>query len=221
MSGRTTASSPVRGRAQRLVAPITALVALASAGLLAACGGGGGAGGFGNPPDIQNPGLETGSQTLSFEYFQRCVQPIYVAQLLVHLNGRDSINTCASAGCHDNTNGTGGALRLIGSAALVDLANAANTPEVARTTEMYRNYISSLGSVQFSSPADSRLLTKPMVRGVLHGGGLIFETADDPNAKLIRYWISHPMPPDQDEFGANAAQMFNPPDPATGACLSE
>lgn len=186
---------------------------------LAACGGGGG--GLDNPPNIANPDLSTSSRTLSFEYFQRCVQPIYLAELLVHLNGRDSLNTCAASGCHDNEHGTGGSLRLIGAAPAIDLEDASNTPEVVRATAMYRNYVSSLGSVQFSSPADSRLLTKPMVRGVLHGGGLIFESADDPNARRIRYWISHPMPADQDEFGPNAHQMFSPPDPKTGACLSE
>lgn len=199
---------------RRAAAP--ALAAAVVAAGLAACGGGSNP--VGNPPDIENDGQESSSQTLSFEYFQRCVQPIYVAQLLIHLNGRDSINTCSSAGCHDNDNGTGGALRIVGSAPVVDLTDPANTPDVVRGLVMYRNYYSSLGSVQFSSPSDSRLLTKPMVRGVLHGGGLIFESEDDPNAKLIRYWISHPMPADQDEFGANAAAMFNP---TTGACLTE
>lgn len=194
--------------------------ALLAAGLgLAACGGGSNPGG--NPPDIENPGQGGSSQTLSFEYFQRCVQPIYTAQLRIQLNGRESINTCASAGCHDNDHGTGGALRIVGTAPVVDLGDPANTPEAVRGLVMYRNYFSSLGSVQFSSPADSRLLTKPMVRGVLHGGGLIFENADDANAKVIRYWISHPMPPDQDEFGENARSMFNPPDPATGTCVVE
>jgi len=192
-----------------------AALALAGSLALAACGGGNP---VGNPPDIQNPGTENSSQTLSFDYFQRCVQPIYTAQLRIQLNGQESINTCASSGCHDNDNGTGGALRIVGSAPQVDLTDPANDAATVRGLVMYRNYFSSLGSVQFSSPDDSRLLTKPMVRGVLHGGGLIFESADDPNAKLIRYWISHPMPPDQDEFGANAAAMFNP---TTGECLSE
>lgn len=205
--------------ATRFPTPRRLLPAALLAGLaaLVACGGGGNP--AGNPPDIENPGLETGSQVLSFEYFQRCIQPIYLAQLRIHLNGRESLNTCASAGCHDNAHGTGGALRIVGDAPVVDLA--ATTPEAARATEMYRNYRSSLGSVQFSSPADSRLVTKPMVRGVLHGGGLIFESEADANVQRILYWIGRPLPPDQDEFGVNANQMFDPPDATTGACKVE
>jgi hypothetical protein len=53
---------------------------------------------------------------------------------------------------------------------------------------------------------------------VLHGGGLIFESEDDDNARLLRYWISRPMPQGQDEFSTAAASMFTPPDPETGTC---
>ena len=39
---------------------------------------------------------------------------------------------------------------------------------------------------------------------VLHGGGQIFPNDQDPNVKLIAYWISHPVPLGQDEFSATA-----------------
>ena len=49
-------------------------------------------------------------------------------------------------------------------------------------------------------PIESRILAKPMVNGVLHGGGLVFETAQDPDARLIQYWINNPAPTGSDEF---------------------
>ena len=71
------------------------------------------------------------------------------------------------------------------------------------------------------SPDQSRLVNKPLVRGVLHGGGLIFGNPNDPEAKLIRYWINRPMPQGQDEFSVAANTMFTPADPATGACNTD
>ena len=113
---------------------------------------------------------------------------------------------------------SGGALRLLGSAAPVD---ASATPDAVRASDMYKNYYSSLGETVVGNPDQSRLLNKPLVRNTLHGGGLIFESADDPAAKRIRYWINRPMPAGQDEFSSAANTMFTPADPATGACNSD
>ena len=60
-----------------------------------------------------------------------------------------------------------------------------------------------------------------MGQPVLHGGGLIFSSEQDPNVKLIRYWISRPMPQGQDEFSSAAKSMFTPADPVTGSCNTE
>jgi hypothetical protein len=57
-----------------------------------------------------------------------------------------------------------------------------------------------------------------LLQGVLHGGGLIFASATDPNVRLLQYWVSHPMPTGQDEFGGAANAMFTPPDPVAGTC---
>ena len=186
----------------------------AAAALLAACGGGGA---LDNPPDVANPPGEQG-QKLSYVYFQRCVNPVLKAQLRVVINGVATVNTCASAGCHDNATGTGGALRLFGNAAAVDPALGAAT---VRASDMYKNYYSSLGETVVGSPDQSRIMNKPLVRGVLHGGGLIFEDVNTPEAKLIRYWISRPMPLGQDEFSTAANSMFTPADPVTGVCNTD
>jgi hypothetical protein len=190
---------------------------VAAAGLtvqLVACGGGT----LDNPPDVVNPPPQTTGQKLSFAYFQRCVQPVLNAQLRVVINGVSSINTCAAGGCHDNATGTGGALRLTAGATLQSLAQ---TPDALRATEMYRNFYSSMGETVIGAADSSRLLNKPLVRGVLHGGGLIFDNPDDPSAKLFRYWISRPMPQGQDEFSTAAAALFTPADPNTGACNTQ
>lgn len=182
-----------------------------AAAVSAACGGGSP---LDNPPTLLNPPGSTG-QKLSYAYFERCVNEVLKTPLPVNINGAVSVNTCASAGCHDNLTGTGGALRLLQAAAP---AASAATPDEVRATDMYKNYYSSLGESVVGAPDDSRLLNKPLVRGVLHGGGLIFESVNSAEAKVIRYWISRPMPQGQDEFGSAAAAMF---DAATGACRFE
>jgi hypothetical protein len=182
--------------------------AAVAAAMLTACGGG-------NPPDVVNtPG--GGGQNLSFVYFQKCVNPALIAQLSLPTGGAGS---CAASGCHDNANGTGGAFRMRESAAAVDLA--ATAPDAVRETEMYRNFYSAQGSSVIGSPSSSKMLTKPLVQGVLHGGGQIFPNVDTPEARLIAYWISRPMPQGQDEFSAASASMFTPADPATGTCNTQ
>ncbi|MDP2004592.1 MAG: hypothetical protein Q8K45_02860 [Rubrivivax sp.] len=190
-----------------LTHPTRLLPAITTAALVA-CGGGSP---LDNPPTLANPPGTTG-QKLSYAYFERCVNEVLKTPLQVNINGAISTNTCASAGCHDNTTGTGGALRLLEAAAP---AASAATPAEVRATDMYKNYYSSLGESVVGAPDDSRLLNKPLVRGVLHGGGLIFESLTSAEAKVIRYWISRPMPQGQDEFSTAAATMF---DPITGAC---
>ncbi|AKJ29225.1 hypothetical protein AAW51_2534 [Caldimonas brevitalea] len=186
---------------------------------LTACGGGG-SNPLDNPPNVSNPRGTVG-QKLSYVYFQKCINPIFLKQLPVHQNGTVSNNTCAGSGCHDNTSGTGGAFRIVSGAQSVDLGSPANTPDVVRETDMYKNFYSAQGEVVFGAPMESRLLTKPMVLNVLHGGGLVFENADDPNVKLIEYWINHPMPEGQDEFSSAGHNMFTPADPETGSCNIE
>jgi predicted small lipoprotein YifL len=211
-----TAAARPRAGAVRAGA-LAALTAALTATVLTGCGGGNP---LSNPPEVSNPPGTT-TQTLSFAYFQRCINPIFLAQLQITLNGVRSTNTCAAAGCHDNTSGTGGAFRVIGAAQTVDTTNAANTADVIRATDMYKNFYSAQAEVSFGSPAQSRLLTKPRVFNVLHGGGLIFETDQDPNLKLIQYWINRPLPQGQDEFSASANTMFTPPDPINGACNTQ
>jgi hypothetical protein len=192
-------------------------LAFAAALALASCGGGNP---LDNPPQVANPPGITG-QKLSFAYFQRCINPIFLAQLQINQGGVLSTNTCAGSGCHDDTSGTGGAFRVVPSAQPVDLTNPANTPDVIRAGDMYRNFYSAQGEVVIGSPLQSRLLLKPLVLNVLHGGGLIFPSDQDPNARLIQYWITHPMPQGQDEFSSAANGLFTPADSGTGACNTQ
>jgi hypothetical protein len=192
-----------------------AVVALALAG----CGGGGG-NPLGNPPLIVNP-PGTSGQRLSFAYFQKCINPIFKAQLQINQNGVISTNSCAGSGCHDNTTGTGGAFRVRPQASDLDLSDPANTPDVVRASDIYKNYYSAQGEVIPGAPTQSRLLNKPLVRTVLHGGGLIFENDQDPNLKLIQYWIGRPAPQGQDEFSTAFDSMFTPPNPMTGTCNTQ
>ena len=185
---------------------------------LTGCGGGD-SNPLGNPPSIQNPPT-VGGQRLSFAYFQKCINPIFLAQLQINQGGTVSTNTCASSGCHDNITGTGGALRLVPGALTADLSNAANTPDVVRPMDIYKNFYSAQGSTVIGTPLSSLLLKKPLTLNVLHGGGVVFASQSDANAKLIAYWIGRPMPAGQDEFSSAADSMFTPPNAATGTCNS-
>ena len=197
----------------------TLLGAVLVVALVSGCGGGEG-NPLGNPPTVLNPPA-AGGQRLSFVYFQRCINPIFLAQLQINQGGVVSTNTCASSGCHDNSTGTGGAFRVVQSAQRVNLADPANTPDMVRSSDMYKNFYSAQGSSVVGSPAQSRMLTKPLTLNVLHGGGVVFADMNDANARLLAYWIGRPMPQGQDEFSTSANTMFTPADPATGACNSQ
>ena len=194
------------------------LAAFALAAALGACGGSSNP--LDNPPAIEN-GPGAGGQKLSFAYFQRCLYQTVRADLPIHERNVSSMNTCAGSGCHDNTNGTGGAFRVVQNAATVDITDPANTVDMIRATDMYKNFYSAQAAVVLGSPTQSRLLTKPLVQGVLHGGGIVFETPDDPNAKLIAFWISRPVPAGHDEFSPSANNLFTPADPNTGTCNTQ
>ena len=187
-------------RTHRSAATVRRTVAAAFAVLgLASCGGGND-NPLDNPNTLSNPTL-SGNQRLRFAYFQNCVFPVFLKPLPIRFaNGTTTINTCAASGCHDNANGTGGAFRVIPNAQPIDPSNPANTADIIRASDMYKNFYSAQGEVVFGSALTSRILAKPMVNGVLHGGGLVFESAQDADARLIQYWINNPSPSGSDEF---------------------
>jgi len=189
------------------------------ASMLVACGGDGG-----NRSTTRRrcrTPSRTSGQKLSFVYFQKCVQPVFLKQLQINQNGVISTNTCAAAGCHDNATGTGGAFRLLGNAQPVDMANPANTPDVIRTTDMYKNFYSVAGrggvrGAAVEPAADQAADAQCTARGRAH-----LPERSDPNVMLIRYWISRPMPQGQDEFSSAANSMFTPADPNAGICNTQ
>jgi hypothetical protein len=190
-------------RATRVVTLAT--LAVLTSATLVACGGGE-SNPLDNPGAINNP-VQVSGQRLSLAYFQKCINPIFDAPLPIRMGGITSTNSCAGAGCHDTVAGTGGAFRVAPLASALDLSDPANTPDFIRASAMYKNYYSAQGVVVAGFPDSSRLLAKPLLSNVLHGGGLVFETPSDPNAVLIHYWISHPAPLGQDEFGPNPSYL--------------
>ncbi len=183
--------SPRLKRPRRVRRRSAALIWWAAASLTA-CGGGG-SNPFDTPNSVNNPTI-TGGQNLAFAYFQKCIQPILVAR------------TCAASGCHDNVRGTGGALRMFPGATPVALGSS-----TIRDSDMYKNFLSSQGSSVIGSAEQSKLLNKPLVQGVLHGGGVIFQNVQDPNVVMLQYWINRPAPQSADEFSPSTYSMFTPP----------
>jgi hypothetical protein len=194
------------------------LLAVGSTALLVNCGGSSNP--FNNPGAVSNSAGASG-QTLSYAYFQRCINPIFVAQLAIQVNGATVINTCAGAGCHANATGSGGAFRVVPTAQALDVTDPANTPDVIRASDMYKNFYSAQGEVLVSAPLQSRLIDKPLLLNVLHGGGRIFADQTDPNVQLMMYWINNPVPLGQDEFSSANYAMFTPPNPQTGSCNTQ
>jgi hypothetical protein len=186
---------------------------------LAACGGSG-SNPLGNPALVSNS-TTTGGQSLSFVYFQKCINPIFLALLPIPGNTSGATNSCASAGCHHNITGAGGSFRLVPSAQAVDMSLASNTPAVIRTSDMYKNFYSAQSETIVGDIVQSRLLNKPQLLGVLHGGVLVFENPNDANVLLLKYWISHPMPSGQDEFSSAADTLFSANDPVAGTCNTQ
>jgi hypothetical protein len=166
---------------------------------MAGCGGGG-SNPLDNPSDIGNPAADAG-QKLSFAYYQKCINPIFLE--LLPIQGTSVTNTCAAGGCHDVSTGSGGSFRINQGATDVTLGAQPDAAAI-RLTDMYKNFKSAQGQVVFADPSASRLINKPLVRGVLHGGGRIFLDESDPNAQLLLYWMSHPAAQGQDEFTAPA-----------------
>jgi hypothetical protein len=204
----------IRERARRWVASGLGVAALA---VFSGCGDGSANNPLDNPPLVDNaPG--TSQSRLSFAYYQRCVQPIFTAALTVTVNGVTRTSTCVSSGCHGDTQGRGGALRIAAGAQLIDVTQAANTPAVIRATEMYRNFASAQGVAQVRTASGSLLLVKPLQLGALHDGGTNFVNDQDPLVRRLRYWIETPVPAGQDEFSPAAYAMFTPADPNAGAC---
>jgi hypothetical protein len=185
---------------------------IAASALLASCGGG----------TIENPPITSSGGSLSFAYFEKCVNPIFIAQLPVVTSNGSGTNSCAGSGCHDTVSGAGGAFRVVPAAQAIDVTNPANTPDVIRASDMYKNFFSAQGEVIVGNTTQSRIVAKPLLLNVLHGGGLIFSSQADPNVKLMQYWISHPVPAGQDEFSlATNASLFSNGDPNTGTCNTQ
>jgi hypothetical protein len=193
------------------LAALSASIVGASA-LLASCGGG----------TIENPVVTPSGGSLSFAYFERCVNPVFIAQLPVVTANGSGTNSCAGSGCHDTVSGAGGAFRVVPAAQPIDITNPANTPDVIRASDMYKNFYSAQGEVIIGNTTQSRIVAKPLLLNVLHGGGLIFSSQADPNVKLMQYWISHPVPAGQDEFSlATSSSLFSNGDPNTGTCNTQ
>jgi hypothetical protein len=204
-----------------------ALIAAAIAGAgLAACGGSGNGDPLTNPPLVGNSPAATGQSSLSYAYFQRCVNPVFLEPLPITLNGVATTNSCSNAGCHANATGSGGAFRIIAAATPLVVANPAlgvsgSTPEVIQASDMYKNFISAQGEVVIDTPAQSLIVEKPLLLNVQHGGGRVFASEQDPHVKLFEYWISHPTPAGTGEFDTSSySQYFVDADPNGGACLT-
>jgi len=212
---RSTSNRASRGGGAR----IAAAWAAAAVFLFTGCGGSG-SDPLGNPAQVSNPSGTSG-QTLSFAYFQRCINPIFLAQLQIQLNGTTATNTCAAAGCHATATGAGGAFRVVPTAAVVDLTNQANTAAVIRNSDMYKNFYSAQSEVIVGTPLESKLVKKPLLLNVLHGGGRIFASESDPHVALMEYWITNPVPNGADEFSTSNYNMFTPPDPMNGTCNTQ
>ncbi len=137
-------------------------------------------------------------KTLCFDYFQRCVNPVFGD---VQNNGAvpAATSNCSDSGCHQSGVGPGGALKLNPGLFPITLT----TPAQDRTTQMYANFLSAKGSSNLGSPRQSFLIKKPLVE-ITHAGGLIFPNDTAKGIREFQFWISQSV---DDEFGAQCALL--------------
>lgn len=121
------------------------------------------------------PGEQAATSELDHEVFKAAVQPI--------LDNRN----CSNAGCHIRdkndpfSGGPGGSLRLFEC-----------TAEICTPEQLRGNHDSAAGMANLVNPADSRLLTKPLILsngGIQHLGGDIFLSTADPDYLALLSWI--------------------------------
>jgi hypothetical protein len=127
---------------------------------------------------VQVPSSPVGNgDTLSCPDFENNVYTV----LTTPIGGK----TCSDVGCHfiNYATGAGG---TTGGGFKVD----PTTPVNAGSTDMVKNYIAAKGFSDLNSPANSRLLLKPL-GAVGHGGGVIFTSTSDINYLIVLAWISN------------------------------
>ena len=164
------------------------ILSIALLGTLAACGGSSNP--LGNPPVVSNPEQRAGNQHLSFAYFQKCINPIFLAQL--QIQGTRDHQHLRRRGLSRHGDGHRRRSSVVtGAAQPVDCRDPANTPDVIRASDIYKNFYSAQGEVIVGNAAQSRLLAKPLLLGVLHGGGLIFAERERPQHQADQV-LDHP-----------------------------
>jgi hypothetical protein len=127
---------------------------------------------------VQVPSTPVGNgDTLSCPDFENNVFPV----LTNPIGGK----TCSDVGCHyiNYATGAGG---TTGGGFKVDPTTVPNSG----SPDMVKNYIAAKGFSDLNSPANSRLLLKPL-GAVGHGGGVIFTGTSDINYLIVLAWISN------------------------------
>lgn len=124
------------------------------------------------------PGSQDSLNTLNHSTFVSAIQPVFDSR------------GCANSGCHyrdkndPNNGGPGGSLRLF------DCSGNSCTDD-----ELMANHDSAYGMANLSTPAASKLLTKPLAEsagGIQHLGGDIFLSTADPDYQTLLGWIQAP-----------------------------
>jgi hypothetical protein len=137
-------------------------------------------------------------KTLCFDYYQRCVNPVFDdVQMFGAVPAATS--NCSASGCHQAGVGPGGALKIHPGLTAAPLT----TPDQDRTTQMYANFLSAKGSANLSSPRQSFLIKKPLVE-VFHGGATIFPNDTAKGIREFEFWITQNV---DDEFSAQCATL--------------
>jgi hypothetical protein len=119
-------------------------------------------------------------QSLCFDYYQRCVNGNFDTAITYV-----STNTCSASGCHQNPGSAGDSFKITPGATIVSPVDLLN----ALGSDMYGNFLSAKGSVDFNNAAKSDLLRKPLGI-VLHGGGIIFDSTFS-EYRQLEYWATN------------------------------
>ena len=172
-------------------------------------------------PRGREPAATPGSQQLSFAYFQKCVYPIFLAQLQIQ-GQRELDQHLRRLGLPRQRHRHRRRLSL-------DRQRAAARPRPTRPTRPTSSAratctrTSTRRRARWCSARRRRAACSPSrwCSTCCTAAAGLRQRPSDPNAKLITYWITHPVPLGQDEFSSAANSMFTPADPNTGTCNTQ
>ena len=147
-----------------------------------------------NPPTVSNPTAHRQTSSCPSPTSRSCINPIFLAQLPIH-SATARLDQHLRRRRVATTTPTAPAARFVScpTRSRSTSPNPANTPDVIRASDMYKNFYSAQGDGgDRLADAEPRCSPSRWCNGVLHGGGLVFETAQRSRTRKLIAVLDQP-----------------------------